>query len=79
MVLLNHVVEVFDLKGLDQPEPFLPQQHPVDVLQSRQIRTASVDDNLLRPIIVLDLAGRISANRLIPVNLTSPFRLNDTG
>jgi hypothetical protein len=44
VVLLNRVVEVFDLPDLDQPEPSIQQQEqPVDVLQSCQVRAALVD------------------------------------
>ena len=57
MVLLNHVVEVFDLANLDQPEPSLQKQLPVDALQSCQVHATLVDDDLFGPTIVLDYAS----------------------
>ena len=64
MVLLNRVVEVFDLPDLDQPEPSIQEQHqPCDVLQSCQVRAALVDDDLFGPAIVLNRAGEESAGR----------------
>lgn len=63
VILLNHVVEVFNLQGLDQPEPSMQQQQPVDVLQSCQVRTTLVDDDLFGPTIVLDRAGEEGAGR----------------
>jgi hypothetical protein len=63
MILLNHVVEIFDLQDFDQPEPPWQQQQAVDVLQACDVRAALVDDNLFGPPIVLDRAGEEGARR----------------
>lgn len=52
MVMLNDVVEVFDLDNLDQPEPAVEQQQPVHMLQSGKVGAALVYDNFLRPAII---------------------------
>ena len=58
MILLNHIVEIFDVQDLDQPKPSMLQQQPVGVLQSREARAAIVDDDLLGPTTVLDRADK---------------------
>jgi hypothetical protein len=56
MILLNHVVEISNLGDLDQPEPSLQQQQPVDVWQACEVRTALIDD---------DLSGQPSVQRRV--------------
>ena len=52
MILLNQVVEIFDLANLDQPKPSMQYEQPVGVLQPCQVRAALVDDDLFGPTIV---------------------------
>ncbi|MGZ2408338.1 hypothetical protein U8P68_25220 (plasmid) [Rhizobium ruizarguesonis] len=67
MVLLNRVVEVFDLPDLDQPEPSIQQQQqPVDVLQSCQVRAALVDDD---GVVTLSFSGW-KGQRLVDIQAT---------
>jgi len=44
MILLNHVVEILNLRDVDQPEPYLQQQQPLHVLQACEVRATLVDD-----------------------------------
>ena len=61
MILLNDVIEIFDLADFDQPVSSMDQQQPVLVLQSSKVCTALIDDDFLRPAIVVDCASRKGA------------------
>lgn len=75
MVLLDDIVEIFDLDNLDQAEPAGKQQQPVHDLQSSKVGTALVDDNFLRPAIIANSASNEGAG----CSLVTRFRCTNQG
>ena len=70
MILLNYVVEIFDLQHFDQPEPSIQIQQTIHVLYPGEIVADFVYHNSVGNAVVADYAGEESGRRcFIPVLL----------